>query len=75
MTPQEIFDILKECAGFELEKIKDDIHGFGAINRCPKCKGMSRDYYHNVHYSNMAKKTGVLTMDSHSQGSSFTQKW
>lgn len=60
MTPQEIFDILKECAGFKLKKTKDDVHGFGAINRCPECKGMSRDYYHNVYYPNMTKKLESL---------------
>ena len=47
MTRQEILDILKEGANFSLD---EKGYGFGAVNRCPECKGITSDYYWYVLY-------------------------
>ena len=60
MTNKEIFDILKECANFELEKKDWGVHAWGAINVCPECKEMSEAFYCAVHYPNMVKKLESL---------------
>lgn len=60
MTPKEIFDILKQCANFELEKEDWGIHAWGAINACPECKDMSEAFYCAIHYPNAVKKLESL---------------
>lgn len=52
MIASEIFDRLKEAANFELN---ENGYGYGAINRCPECKGMSEYEYSSYHYPAMCK--------------------
>lgn len=54
MDRQEILDILKQGANFELG---EDGHGYGAINRCPECKDMTQYDYSHSHYP---KKKALL---------------
>lgn len=54
MDRQEILDILKQGANFELG---EDGHGYGAINRCPECKDMNQYDYSHSHYP---KKKALL---------------
>ena len=58
MNRQEILDILKEGANFELDE--NNGHGFGSIGRCPECKDMTNFDYCYVHYP---KKRNLLVIN------------
>lgn len=60
MSWQEILDILKECAHFELEEASYGLTGFGAINMCPECREMSVEHYRTVHYPHAVQKLESL---------------
>ena len=46
MTPDEIFNILKECADFELKQTEHGVHTHGMINKPPfSGKRIKRDLY------------------------------
>lgn len=56
MEPNKILEILKDCAGFKIEKLPfGTIHGFGSIKNCPICKDMSLEFYCSIHYPTMVK--------------------
>lgn len=58
----KIIDVLKEAAGFKIEKAKRGWLGIGAINRCPQCKCMSQEEYlrPHGHYDTMKEKLESL---------------
>lgn len=54
MTKEEILNILKEAANFELEPQAFGTYGHGSIMNCPQCKDMSEIEY-TLHYNRMKK--------------------
>ena len=54
MNREEIFNILKEAANFELEQRTFGPFGYGSIEHCPGCKDMANAEY-IFHYNKMKK--------------------
>lgn len=54
MNREEIFNILKEAANFEIEHRSFGPYGYGSIASCPQCKDMSELEY-ILHYNKMKK--------------------
>lgn len=52
MNRGEILEVLKVGANFQFDK---DGYGYGAINLCPECEGMSLWEYKYEHYPKMAE--------------------
>ena len=60
MTPTEIFNILKEYAGFELKQTEHGVYAHGSINQHPKYRGISEWFYRRVYYTAASQKLESL---------------
>jgi len=61
MDFNEILEILKECANFELERLeKGDLFGYGSINNFLECRNMDSYNYLNIWYPEKREKLESL---------------